>query len=286
MQTVVEVVVPKESRVALTSELGDIPHTHVVTAPSHRGNPSRLCMTTLREFDRPGIDISAWLTGVRHAAGESWPFVIRWETVPSARRRAAVQSVANLAAQLHLPIFLANDRATLRRVVQARLQQAEDQLIAAAELNGRVLEVWSCEPRLYRVPLEKLPALQGLSEHSLESFSVSGSGNRLHWDSGDIDINMDSIRAAVDVGVRREQRRRYREESDGYGRAIRELRLERGLKQTDLAGLPERTVRRVETGGTLPRLSTLEKLAAGHRMTTDAYLSELARRLPAKDAQH
>jgi alkylresorcinol/alkylpyrone synthase len=51
-----------------------------------------------------------------------------------------------------------------------------------------------------------------------------------------------------------------------------------GLKQTDIKGLSERQVRRLEEGDTLPHSSTLTKLAASHGMSINDYMGELAKR--------
>ena len=286
MQPEIEIIVPEESRAAVMDDFADIPRARVVTAPSRARRASRICMATTRAFEWPESDMAGWLSEVQRLAGDKVPFIIRWSAIPKERNWAAFQNVATVAAQLRLAILVAHDKATARRLVHARLQRAEDKLIAAAELKGRVLEVWSCEPMLYRVPLEKLPPLDSLSPHELRSFSVSDSGSRLHWDSGDIDLNLDGIRAAVDIRVRREQQRRFREESEGYGHAIERFRIERALKQTDFPGLPERTVRRIEKGETLPRESTLDRLASGHGLSTSSYMKELARRVGTPRRSH
>ncbi|NLE36878.1 MAG: helix-turn-helix transcriptional regulator [Pirellulaceae bacterium] len=61
-----------------------------------------------------------------------------------------------------------------------------------------------------------------------------------------------------------------------YGAAIRRLRMEAGLKQSDIAGLTERNLRRVEHGQLAASKSTLQSLANAHGMALEDYLDGLA----------
>jgi transcriptional regulator with XRE-family HTH domain len=64
-----------------------------------------------------------------------------------------------------------------------------------------------------------------------------------------------------------------------YGQAIRSLREARGLKQSDIKGLEERTVRRIEKGETRATVNALAKLAEAHEVSLTDYLGELAKTL-------
>ncbi len=67
-----------------------------------------------------------------------------------------------------------------------------------------------------------------------------------------------------------------RREASRYASAIRALRVERGIKQTEVSGLSEREVRRIESGETVPHIESLRKLAAAHEMIVDEYMAVLA----------
>ena len=57
--------------------------------------------------------------------------------------------------------------------------------------------------------------------------------------------------------------------------AIAKLRLSMGLKQSQIEGLSERQVRRIEKGGGTT-YEALRRLASAHRMDLESYLRELA----------
>ena len=57
---------------------------------------------------------------------------------------AALETLTRWAATLGA--YLGPDELAVRRVVNARLAEAEDRLIASALIEGDKLVVWSCEP--------------------------------------------------------------------------------------------------------------------------------------------
>ena len=174
--------------------------------------------------------------------------------------------------------YLAPDLRALRRMVQARLAGAEDQLMASASVDNGKLVVWSCEPKRYVVALSEVPALARLSEKDAARFRLSPSGSRLHWRQGDIDLDLASVRYYADPKARQAQRKARREEASRYTAAIRAFRKERGLTQSSIPGLTDRQLRRIEHGENIPQIGTLAKLAVAHGLELDPYLRELATR--------
>ena len=174
--------------------------------------------------------------------------------------------------------YLAPDLNALRRMVEARLARAEDQLMASASVDDGKLVVWSCEPKRYVIALSEVPALARLSEKDAASFNLSSSGSRLHWHKGDIDLDLASVRYYADPKTRQAQTKARREEASRYTAAIRAFRRERGLTQSSIPGLTDRQVRRIEQGENIPQIETLSKLAAAHGLELDPYLRELAQR--------
>ncbi len=174
--------------------------------------------------------------------------------------------------------YVAPDAASIRRLIHARRIDATDKLIASASIEDGSLIVWSCEPKRYELPISEIPALGALGAEQLAKLEVSGSGSRLHWKDGDVDINLDTIRAVADPQIRLAHEAEARNDAAEYASAIRRLRVEKGLKQSDVEGLTARQVRRLETGNVVPQIATLRKLAAAHSMAVKDYLNELATR--------
>jgi len=168
----------------------------------------------------------------------------------------AAQTFAMFVAKLRSRFdpYVASDAASIRRLIHARRIDATDQLIASASIEDKTLIVWSCEPKRYEIPISEIPALGTLGAEALKKLEVSSSGSRIHWEDGDIDINLDTIRAVVDPAVRQAHDAEARQEAAEYSSAIRQLRLEKRLKQSDIEGLTARQVRRLEAGDTVPHM--------------------------------
>ena len=206
------------------------------------------------------------------------PVVLMSAKVGAPRSDAAFQALAHVTWLVGREVYIAPDANAVGRMVFARQAKAVATLIASATIEDGKLIVWSCEPRRYAVAAAEIPALATMTPSTLADFEVSESGSRIHWKAGDVDLNLDGIRSYADPDVRRQHEAIRRKDAARYARAIRTLREERGLKQTDIKGLSERQVRRLEEGDTLPHSSTLNKLATAHGTSIDAYLAELAKR--------
>ncbi len=267
----VEVVAPAAK---VRSVLGRLPPAaRVVKKPSTRQNIDRVVLLSLN-FD---VSMDRLLADLRDLASTSY-VVLSPTTWDLEWTNHDAQVLALFSCKTPTEPFLATSGEEARRIVHAYLANAQRELIASATLEGDELHVWSCEPRLFRLPIRTLPELARLSKDDLSDFEVSSSGSRVHWERADLDLDLDTIRFHVDPKARHESEQRYRQEAQRYATAIRILREAKGLKQSDIEGLSDRQVRRIEDGERLPRIATLEKLAKAHSLSIPDYLAELAKR--------
>jgi hypothetical protein len=283
MSNCIEILVPDDAASdALHSVLGTARSVRLVKRWSQTSAP-RMMMGLLSSFE--SVDGRARWEAFIHAARRHTmdapaiflSFDMKRHALASSM---AVQTFAMFVAKLRSRFdpYVALDAASIRRLIHARRIDATDQLIASASIEDGTLIVWSCEPKRYEIPIREIPALGTLDAEALKKLEVSSSGSRIHWEDGDVDINLDTIRAVVDPAVREAHEAEARQEAAEYSSAIRQLRLEKGLKQSDFEGLTARQVRRLEAGDTVPHIGTLRKLATAHQMAVQDYLNELAER--------
>jgi hypothetical protein len=275
MSEAVEILAPTNPE-KLKRAIGGTRKTSFVKKPS-KTRRERIVVGWLSDLDSAKrrkvlVDLVDLVVG----GSEGVPLVLIEAKTVKAPSYAALETLTRWAASFGA--YLAPDEHSVRRMVDARLAEAEDRLIASGLIEGDKLVVWSCEPKRYEIPVADIPALARVNPKHLGDFELNESGSCLHWDEGDVDLNLDGIRYYVDPKARREQDKASREEAARYAGAIRALRDEHQLAQTDIPGLTERQVRRVERGESTPRSGTLVKLAAAHGMALDQYLKELARR--------
>lgn len=274
--TAIELLVPEPELPAMKHALGTL---HLTTFFSHRTGRSRERMIV--------SPISALCTAAGRAALDGiLGSILKREHVPlvflAAPMDAAVaslaQELAHIARQTKDEPYFAQSPDVIRRIIFAKQAGAERTLIASATIEDDRLVVWSCEPRCYTVSIEEIPSLRALDPSELSHFEVSQSGSRIRWDGADVDLSLDTILEVADPVVRRRNESKARKDASKLAAAIRRFREERHLKQTDIPGLTDRQVRRIEEGHTVPRFSSLQKLAAAHGLAVNDYLSELAGR--------
>jgi hypothetical protein len=167
-----------------------------------------------------------------------------------------------------------------RRILKAMALGAEDHFIADATVAHDRIFVMDCGFRVHEMPFDTYPALRKIPPEWRNDWEIILDGAYLHWDDYDVDLDLESIRLATDPARRAAVERKRILHDQAFGHAVRLLREERGLRQSDVAGLSERQVRRIEKGATVTG-AAVDALAEAHGMDADTYLNEVAERIPA-----
>jgi len=188
-------------------------------------------------------------------------------STPQMFERAGLRMVRNTVVY--------SDARIPRRVLAAWTHSSQEQLIAKASVSKERLFVLSCALQPYEIAFDTMPSLRRIPLSERGSFVVDEDGSYIHWPGPDIHLDLDAIRAAIDPEARARAEVARAVHDSRYGAAIAKLRLSMGLKQSEIKGLSERQVRRIEKGeGTT--YEALGRLAAAHRMSLESYLRELA----------
>ena len=165
-----------------------------------------------------------------------------------------------------------------KRVLTAWSLGCPDQLIADAQVVGEKLFVMACDHTLFRVGFAEMPALERIPSQQRSSFTISSEGSYIHWPEVDVHIDLDAIRYLKDKAWREKKDRERLMYDFRFGEAVGTLRKQYGLKQTDIRGLSERHVRRIEKGERT-KIDTLAILARNHGLSLKEYLDEIAEML-------
>lgn len=164
-----------------------------------------------------------------------------------------------------------------RRVLNAWQIGAQDELVADAVALHDGLLVLSCAMRRIEVPWSELQKLSRVDTKDWGELVVSDDGSYVHWPGPDIHVDFGAMLAMVDPEARAAANIERVRRQEGFGAAVMALRRAAGLTQERVDGVTARQIRRIESGEVFPRLSTLEKLARAHGMSTDGYIDALAR---------
>jgi hypothetical protein len=213
-------------------------------------------------------------------------FLLFQGSLPS---RAVADRVAWLNVRNEERVFFVatngeKDEALAARVLIALDNADGENGIVDAWWEGTTLVVVSPTPagfRKLRVPLEKLPVLQRLSQKLRHEFEIDEEGTFLYWPGGDIHLGWEQFEYAVDKAASLKAKQQTGAFNKAYGAAIRKMRRDKGLRQSDIEGLTARQVGRIESGQRAT-LSALQKLAQSHGLSVSEYMDELAKRLSAR----
>jgi hypothetical protein len=164
------------------------------------------------------------------------------------------------------------------RVLAAWQHNAQAELIADATVADKWLIIVSCEPKTYEVSFDQMPALKKIAPRERRNFEIAEDGSFIWWPSADIHLDLDAIRTVTDPTWRKRAKRIRRTHGRAYGMAIASLRKDHGLRQTDIPGVSERQLRRIEESGAVS-VHSMEQLAKAHGMPLAEYLDVLARKL-------
>lgn len=188
-------------------------------------------------------------------------------SIPQMFERAGLRTMRNTVVY--------SDSSVPRRVLSAWTQNAQEDLIAKASVSKDRLFVLSCALQPYEAAFDSMPSLKRIPMAERADFTVDEDGSYIYWAGKDIHLDLDAIRAAIDPEARARAEAAKALHDRRYGAAIARLRLRTGMKQSQIAGLSERQVRRIEKGeGTT--YEALRRLASAHRMDLESYLRELA----------
>ena len=148
--------------------------------------------------------------------------------------------------------------------------------IVDAYLVGSTLVVRGPYLRVLHVPVVSVPVLRDLPIEALQNFEIDPDGAFLHWPSADIHLGWDQVLQVVDPLESHKARQRSADFNRRYGAAIRKLRDEAGISQTQVKGITDRHLRRVEQGACRATAKVLRNLATAHGMELNAYMDNLA----------
>lgn len=162
-----------------------------------------------------------------------------------------------------------------RRVLTAWKYGAQENLIADAAIIDNNLFVLDCALNTHEIPVRCIPALSRINGKDQNQFVVSEEGSHITWPNYDLDINLDSIRLALDPREADKASARRLVHDQWFGEAIARFRKNKQLRQDQISGLSDRQLRRIE-GGEHTTVKSLERLASAHGLSLGNYLTCLA----------
>jgi hypothetical protein len=164
------------------------------------------------------------------------------------------------------------------RVLNAWRLGAQDELIADATVQKSVLFVRSCALSTFEIPVADIKWLREASDDELRDIEVAEDGAHIYWPQLDIHLDLESLRVVLEPELRTRFSAERLKHNELMGLAVKSLRREASLRQTDVDGVSARQIRRIEEGA-VPRSETLVLLARAHGWSLNEYLNRISTRI-------
>ncbi len=258
-------------------ELSEIASLDEVSLPKAKA-ASTVYVSRLADLPKDGAK-KALKTLKALKAGGQWRQLLFLESLP-------VEAMANRLLQLDIRnprrLHVATERepelivALIYRLFSGMAQADGPQPIVDAWVENENLVLLSPSFDRLAVPLKDLTEFIGTNREQIEAFEIDEDGRFLFWPHANVHMGWEQLLQVVDPAAALAAKQKSEKFNQLYGEAIRARREEHGLKQSDISGLTERHLRRVEHGEQAASKSTLEALAIAHQLTLDEYLKRLA----------
>ena len=185
--------------------------------------------------------------------------------------------------RLHKPdqrLRVCRDPLVVQRLIIALKRPAPWEGILDAYVLARSLVVVLGDMSAREFPIEKLPRVRRFEPAVLNNFEIDSAGSYLHWPDRDVHMGPSQMLQAVDpMYLADVEIRRYDMEKASL--ALLDMRNDRYLTQTDIPGLSERHVRRLENEKARLTVEAATRFAGAFELTLPEFLKELSERITA-----
>lgn len=171
-------------------------------------------------------------------------------------------------------MFLTNDVDSVRRWVIAPNRLRPNEGVIDAYVVGETLTVFVGDLTIRSFPATQVPSIRSLAPEHLAQVEIDVDGSFLTWPNTDIHLGPSQLLQAVDPSELAEiEIERFRSENTAM--ALKHMREQRGLRQSDIAGLSERQVSRLENAESRLTARAAENFGKSFGLTLAEFLDEL-----------
>ncbi len=185
--------------------------------------------------------------------------------------------------RLHKPdqrLRVSRDPLVVKRLVIAVTRPAPWEGILDAYVLEDSLVVVLGDMSVREFPIRSLPKVGRLEREEFRRFEIDSAGSYLYWPCRDVHLGPSQMLQAVDPMYLAEvEIRRY--EMARVSLALLDMRKDRQLKQTEIPGLSERHVRRLEKERARLTVEAATRFAGAFGLTVSEFLDELSERITA-----
>ncbi len=185
--------------------------------------------------------------------------------------------------RLHKPdqrLRICRDPFVVKRLVVALRRPAPWEGILDAYVLEDSLVLVLGDMSVREFPIKELPRVGRFAPRVLNNFNIDSAGSYLYWPDHDVHMGPSQMLQAVDpMYLADVEIRRYQIEN--VSQALLDMRNARQLKQTEIPGLSERHVRRLEKEKVRLTVDAANRLANAFGLSLSGFFDDLSERITA-----
>ena len=181
------------------------------------------------------------------------------------------------AGKTRLPAALVDS--LLERLVSGLEADDEQERILDARVEDGILHVVSPNFDRLDVPTAQIPALRNAEVSKLQDFEIDDDGAFIYWPELDVHLGWSQLHQLVSPEAALKASQKSEAFNKRYGKAVQKVRQSAGLKPSEVPGLSEKQLGRVERGECRLTSNAIEALSKAHKLAPNEYMRKLAETL-------
>jgi hypothetical protein len=151
--------------------------------------------------------------------------------------------------------------------------------ILDARIENGTLQVVSPNFERLDVPIAEIPELKDVDASELQEFEIDEDGAYIYWPELDVHLGWTQLQQVVNPQAALKAAQKGEEFNKRHGKAVQKLRESAGFKRSDIPGLSEKQIGRIESGECRLTSNAIEALAKAYELEPNEYMHRLAQAL-------
>ena len=148
--------------------------------------------------------------------------------------------------------------------------------ILDSRLENGALHVISAKFERLDVPIEEIPAFKKEDPAKIEEFEIDEEGAFIYWPKLGVHLGWRQLQQLVNPEAALKASQKSERFNKRYGKAVQILREKAGLKRSEIPGISQKQLWRIESGQCRLTSNAIETLAKAHKLSPNHYMRALA----------
>jgi len=177
------------------------------------------------------------------------------------------------SGKAHRMVFV---HSLLKRLTSALEADDKQERILDARIEDGVLHLISPNFNRLDVPIAKIPQFTKVDASKLQTFEIDEDGSFIYWPEFDLHLGWAQLQQLINPEAALKASQKSQEFNKRYGRAVQKIREQAGIKPSDIPGISEKQLRRIENGECRLTSNAIEVLSQAHKLAPNEYMTKLA----------